>query len=55
MNIGTLGTWDLHHPGHIAVFEECEKLRALRPEARVVVGVNTDGFGLPPENEDGIS
>lgn len=46
MNIGTLGTWDLFHSGHVAVFEECAKLRALHPDARVIVGVNTDGFVL---------
>lgn len=38
----TLGTFDLPHPGHIALFRECRKLAG--PDGKVVVAVNRDGF-----------
>lgn len=38
----TLGTYDLPHPGHIALFRECRKLAG--PGGKVVVAVNRDGF-----------
>jgi glycerol-3-phosphate cytidylyltransferase len=38
----TLGTFDLPHPGHVALFRECRKLAG--PDGRVVVAVNRDGF-----------
>lgn len=37
----TLGTFDLVHPGHVALFRECRKLAG---DGRVVVAVNLDGF-----------
>lgn len=38
----TLGTFDLLHPGHVALFRECRKLAG--PGGKVVVAVNRDGF-----------
>lgn len=37
----TMGTFDLLHPGHVALFRAC---RALAGDGRVVVAVNTDEF-----------
>jgi cytidyltransferase-like protein len=38
----TLGTFDLLHAGHIALFRRCRSLAG--PTGRVVVGLNTDAF-----------
>jgi len=38
----TMGTFDLPHPGHIALFRECRKLAG--DGGKVVVAVNRDGF-----------
>lgn len=38
----TLGTFDLPHPGHIALFRECRKLAG--EDGKVIVAVNRDQF-----------
>ena len=38
----TIGTFDLIHPGHVALLERCVELGGAR--AHVSVGVNTDDF-----------
>lgn len=38
----TLGTFDLPHPGHIALFRECRKLAG--EGGKVIVAVNRDQF-----------
>lgn len=50
MNVLTLGTFDLFHAGHVALFRRC---RTLAGDGRVTVGLNTDEFvarykGAPP-------
>lgn len=42
MNVLTMGTFDLPHPGHVALFRECRKLAGS--DGKVVVAVNRDGF-----------
>lgn len=42
MKVLTIGTFDLLHPGHIALLERCVELGGDR--AQVYVGVNTDDF-----------
>lgn len=38
----TMGTFDLPHPGHVALLRECRKLAGV--DGRVVVGLNLDSF-----------
>lgn len=40
----TIGTFDLLHPGHVALLERCVEFGG--PRAHVSVGVNTDDFIL---------
>jgi glycerol-3-phosphate cytidylyltransferase len=42
MRVLTIGTFDLLHPGHVALLERCVELGGDR--AHVSVGVNTDDF-----------
>ena len=42
LKILTIGTFDLLHPGHVALFERCAELAG--PNGCVSVGVNTDDF-----------
>jgi glycerol-3-phosphate cytidylyltransferase len=42
MKVLTIGTFDLLHPGHVALLERCVELGGER--AHVSVGVNTDDF-----------
>ena len=42
MRVLTIGTFDLLHPGHVALLERCVELGGER--AHVSVGVNTDDF-----------
>jgi glycerol-3-phosphate cytidylyltransferase len=42
MRVLTIGTFDLLHPGHVALLERCIELGGER--AQVSVGVNTDDF-----------
>jgi len=42
MKVLTIGTFDLLHPGHVALLERCVELGGAR--AHVSVGVNTDDF-----------
>jgi glycerol-3-phosphate cytidylyltransferase len=42
MKILTIGTFDLLHPGHVALFERCFELAGEK--GNVSVGVNTDDF-----------
>lgn len=42
MNVLTLGSFDLVHPGHVGLFRRCRELAG--PRGRVVVAVNTDEF-----------
>lgn len=37
-----MGTFDMPHPGHVALFRECRKLAG--PDGKVVVTVNRDAF-----------
>lgn len=51
MRVLTLGTFDLPHAGHVALFARCRSLAG--PGGAVIVGLNTDGFvqrykGAPP-------
>jgi len=51
MIVYTGGTFDLLHPGHVALLRDCRKLAG--PDGRVVVALNTDTFvasykGRPP-------
>ena len=51
MNVLTLGTFDLFHAGHVALFRRCRNLAGSG--GRVIVGLNTDEFverykGAPP-------
>ena len=45
MRVLTIGTFDLLHPGHVALLERCVELGGDR--AHVSVGVNTDDFIKP--------
>jgi glycerol-3-phosphate cytidylyltransferase len=40
----TVGTWDLSHPGHVNIVNQCRQLAG--PRGKVVVGVNEDEFVL---------
>ena len=42
MKLLTVGTFDLLHPGHVALFERCIELGGSN--AHLSVGVNTDDF-----------
>lgn len=42
MNIFTAGTWDLVHPGHVALINNCRYLAGH--DGNVIVSVNTDEF-----------
>lgn len=42
MNVLTIGTFDLLHPGHLELLEGCRGM--VGPEGRVWVGVNQDEF-----------
>ena len=42
MKVLTIGTFDLLHPGHVALFERCCELGG--DQTQVCVGVNTDDF-----------
>lgn len=47
MNVITLGSFDVLHPGHLHLFEECARIAALpgmRPGRMVTVAVNTSEF-----------
>jgi len=51
VNVLTLGTFDLFHAGHVALFRRCRNLAGSG--GRVIVGLNTDEFverykGAPP-------